>query len=585
MHIFEREIKGRRYRVLATSERVPGKIHPVSRQVSLGPVEDDERVTPSRCVVVGQRRLGDVGALVEVAHELGVLRAFDAVAPRAGDGPSLGEMILGVAIQRVCAPGAKVHLPGFMADCAARFSAQPPDRMTGQAFHRATRDVPEATYDAVQVALAKRACTLYGLETDVLAYDTTNFDTFIETTTPSKLAMRGHAKSKRSDLRIVGLALMTSGTGSVPLFHRTYAGNESDKTVLAATLGVLGQLHRELGSGDRTLVRDGGFYGEQLELDLGDRGYHSLTVLPLSSVVAREALAEASGKLQPLEGKLQSILAFRTRRTIGAVVRTLLVIESPELLAGQLRGMDAAQSKAVEGLTHLADRLAAERAGTARGRRHTRTTLEKQLAVLTAKEHVAEFIRVQLGGDDKHPTLAFHVDDLARARFVSERLGKRVLVTDQHDWSNERIVRAFRSQWKVERAFRRMKRGAVSPWGPSHQWTDDSLRAHTFATVLGLMLASLVRLKLRRAGIRLPVRRAFALLRRIRLTRLAVRSRGLGGPREVLIPPVLDDSARSAIRVFRLDRWSRLISATPMPSGRARHRARSRASAGDAARK
>lgn len=34
------------------------------------------------------------------------------------------------------------------------------------------------------------------------------------------------------------------------------------------------------------------------------------------------------------------------------------------------------------------------------------------------------------------------------------------------------------------------------PWGPSHHWTDPSLRLHTFATVVGLALVSLARLAL-----------------------------------------------------------------------------------------
>jgi hypothetical protein len=49
----------------------------------------------------------------------------------------------------------------------------------------------------------------------VLAFDTTNFDTHIATTTPGELARRGHAKSKRSDLRVVGLATLVSETGHV----------------------------------------------------------------------------------------------------------------------------------------------------------------------------------------------------------------------------------------------------------------------------------------------------------------------------------------------------------------------------------
>ncbi|WP_437604384.1 hypothetical protein [Sorangium sp. So ce590] len=34
------------------------------------------------------------------------------------------------------------------------------------------------------------------------------------------------------------------------------------------------------------------------------------------------------------------------------------------------------------------------------------------------------------------------------------------------------------------------------PRGPSHPWADGSLRLHTFATVLGLMLVSLARIAL-----------------------------------------------------------------------------------------
>ena len=73
----------------------------------------------------------------------------------------------------------------------------------------------------------------------MLAFDTTNFDTHIATLTPGELARRGHAKSKRSDLRVVGLGLLVSETGHVPLLYRTYAGNGSDQAVLEACLNGL----------------------------------------------------------------------------------------------------------------------------------------------------------------------------------------------------------------------------------------------------------------------------------------------------------------------------------------------------------
>jgi hypothetical protein len=63
-------------------------------------------------------------------------------------------------------------------------------------------------------------------------------------------------------------------------------------------------------------------------------------------------------------------------------------------------------------------------------------------------------------------------------------------------WSTGRIVQAFHGQWNVEELFRRAKKGGVVPWGPSHQWADGSIRLHTFATVLGLMLVSLAKIAL-----------------------------------------------------------------------------------------
>ena len=361
----------------------------------------------------------------------------------------------------------------------------------------------------------------------------------------------------------------------MPLFHHNYAGNESDDTMPARTLESLAKIHTQLGEADRTLVRDGGFAGTQLDLDLAKSGYRSVSVLALSTTASREALAAAVGRLEPLSGKLHKVGAWRTRTQVDGLDRTLVVVDSAELLEGQLRGLSVATKKARKELRKIAARLEKKRAGVAKGHHYTAESLRHRIDKLTRREHVREVLRIEVGGDQKHPTLAVTLDAAGKKRLeeatgrsdwkkrvMEERLGKRVLVTDQHEWTSERIVRAFRSQWKVERAFRRMKRGAVSPWGPSYQWTTDSLRAHTFATVLGLQLATLVRLKLQRSGIKRTTKGCMKLLAGIRLTRLLARQRGLGGPREIFVPARLESDGRRAVEVFGLDRWTPLFSAT-----------------------
>ena len=194
-------------------------------------------------------------------------------------------MVLAVAVQRACAPAAKCHLAAFLESCVPRVSCLPASTFTGQSFHRLAAPVTDEQLEKAQIEIARSVIRRFQLSTDVLAFDTTNFDTHIATTTPGELARRGHAKSKRRDLRVVGLATLVSETGQVPLLHRTYPGNGSDQTVLGECLHALGKLHDALDDGDsrtrpgcRTLVRDGGSWSEQLELDLDVAGYYTLKI-------------------------------------------------------------------------------------------------------------------------------------------------------------------------------------------------------------------------------------------------------------------------------------------------------------------
>src|SRR5207244_13142237 len=107
-----------------------------------------------------------------------------------------------------------------------------------------------------------------------------------------------------------------------------YGGNGSDQAVLTACLDGLRELHEALDRGEgclrpaqRTLVRDGGFWSPQLELELDVAGYYSLISLPLGHQAAAEALPMAArrGAMKPLSGKLSGVRAARLRSAGGAV--------------------------------------------------------------------------------------------------------------------------------------------------------------------------------------------------------------------------------------------------------------------------
>src|SRR3989475_6512518 len=554
MHIFEREVGGRRYRIAAQSVWDSKTGRSVARQVVLGPAAAPPVADLSATHTVGTRALGDVGALVWVAEQLDLVALIDRACGGVGakGGPSVGELAVAVAIQRACSPGPKRDLGEFLDASLPRVSCLPGSAFTGQAFHRVAQQVTERELEQAQVAISKAAVARFELSADVLAFDTTNFDTHIATLTPGELAQRGHAKSKRKDLRVVGLGVLVSETGHVPLLYRTYSGNSSDQAVLAGGLEGVRALHESLDEGEgrqpaqRTLGRDGGSWSPQLELDLDVAGYYSLISLPLGHAAAEQALQTAAkrGAMKWLTGKLSGVRAARVRAKIGNLDRTLVVVESQELLEGQKRGIAVALRKAKAELRKL-DRLA-------QAKRISRSNLEQRINKTLARDHLSSFVVTEIDGSDKKPTLNWYVDAALRRQLEKTRLGRRVLCTDQHLWSTGRIVHAFRGQWNVEELFRRSKEGGVVPWGPSHQWADGSLRLHTFATVLGLMLVSLAKIALGTGDSSLAMMGDLA---EIRATMVRTTTRGPGHRATVLLAPDLNVQQRRAVRIFALDRW------------------------------
>ena len=572
MNIFERQVGGRRYRIASQSVWDPAKQRPFARQAVLGSADPPPVADLGSTLAIGTLLVGDVGALLWVAEQLDLIKLIDQAcglrAPR--NGPTVGEMVVAVAVQRACGPGAKCHLAAFLESCVPRVSCLPASRFTGQSFHRLAAQVTDEQLEKAQIEIARSMIRRFELSTDVLAFDTTNFDTHIATTTPGELARRGHAKSKRSDLRVVGLATLVSETGHVPLLHRTYPGNGADQTVLGECLEALGKLHDALNDGDprtrpgcRTLVRDGGSWSEQLELDLDVAGYYTLISLPLSHTSSQLALEHATrrGAMKRLGGKLGDVRAARFRTPVGdaELDRTLVVVESQELLRGQKRGIAVALRKAKSELRKL-ERQAAKG-------RLEREALEARVQKVLKREHLSDFVIATVRESRGKTSLQWHVDAARRRLLERTRLGRRVLCTDHHLCSNGRIVHAFRGQWNVEELFRRAKKGGIAPWGPSHQWADTSLRLHTFATVIGLMLVSLVRLTL---GNRKSAQSTMKTLSQVKATLVKVRTKERGRRATVMLAPDITAEQRKAIRIFELDRWlpallSSIPQSTPSP--------------------
>jgi transposase len=340
----------------------------------------------------------------------------------------------------------------------------------------------------------------------------TNFATFIDTgNARAPIAQRGKAKQKRSDLRLVGLGLVVTRDGGIPLLSHAYPGSKPDVTQFPEMIKTLAARHAALaaaadggtaGTGtDMTVVFDAGQNSEANFALLAGTNLHYVGSVPASD--CRDLLAlPAAARSVVDEGRFGGLTACDTRRPVYGTERRAILTHSPELHAHQARGFDGTTlAKAGRKLDELAATLA-------RGKtRRPRAKVEAEIGKITHDPWVRRVITWQLAGEQpKDLRLTWDIDQDARAVLEEEIFGKHVLITDHDDWPATEVIAAYRSQSEAEFSFRQMKDPRAVSFSPMFHWTEHNIRVHTFTCVLALQIAHLLRLQAERAGLHMSVR-------------------------------------------------------------------------------
>jgi hypothetical protein len=144
----------------------------------------------------------------------------------------------------------------------------------------------------------------------------------------------------------------------------------------------------------------------------------------------------------------------------------------------------------------------------ARGKKPTLQGTQNRLQTIIAGRHMKQLLPAKVRiGKDQIPRLHWAFSNKEWEKLHRTLLGKTILFTDRDQWTDEQIVIAYRSQFHVEAAFRRMKDPRSLTFRPAHHWTDQKLKVHAFYCVLALMIMSLLRRKLAQAGIFMSIAR------------------------------------------------------------------------------
>ena len=507
--IVKKRINGKLYYYAVETKWIEGKSR-IVWQKYLGKVEDIVQAVTAAAPPAPQTakvfEFGAVAALYSIAERLCLADTIDKHVSKRNQGASVGNYMLIAAINRCIAPKSKRQIADWFASTSLRrWLPMRPEQLSSQRFWDHMGYLDEKEIERIEDELAQNLVREFGVDVRALLYDATNFFTYIDSTTESELAQRGHSKAKRNDLRQVGLALLVTTDFHIPLLHQVYPGNRPDAKQFESITGGLSRRYQTLSQHcqDITLIFDKGNNSEKNLSRIEKGPFHFVgSLVPTHHT---DLLNVPLDQFTPVpDERCAGVRAYRTTREVLGIERTVIVTYSENLFVGQIQGLTMHLNKAVKALKEIQRRLLAKKPSRG-GKPVTRTSVEKQVKVALSAQFLSAVVRYDIQEVDGRPQLTFMIDRSALRQLEDRSFGKTILFTDQHDWSTADIIGAYRGQANIEEAFKRMKDPHFLSWSPMFHWTDQKIRVHAFYCVLALTLTALLRQELHRNGIELSI--------------------------------------------------------------------------------
>jgi len=559
--IISKKVSGHTYYYLREMARVGGKPKMVSERY-LGKAADIEAAIDGATVLPDRTRhlaFGDVAGVWAMLGRLRVVEIVDEVvgARRADAAASVGTYIALATLNRVCDPCSKLGFGEWWAKTAAdRWLRLPAAALDHRRFWEAMDQISDAELTEIERRVVAGMVETFGVDLSGLVLDMTNFATWIDSANDrAPIAQRGHSKQKRSDLRIVGLGLVVSVDGGVPLVSHAYPGDKPDVTQFPAMVRELTERFETLVGGEPggadgrlTLVFDAGQNSEDnIELFEGSP-FHFVGSLPPSD--HPDLLAVPTDGYRPVDRqRFPGLTAFETTKVVFGAERCIVVTHSENLHDKQSRGFDQTLAKARRQLSGLAARLA-------RGKtRKPKEKVEAEIAAILKPRWLARVISTSLSGQSPAELrLTWTTKPKARQALEAELFGKRILFTDKTRVPRAVIVADYRSQEAAEGDFRQMKDPHVVSFSPMFHFTEQKIRVHVFYCVLALMVARLMTREADRHQIHMSVRELLDTLAGIQETVLLYQGER-GRPRARRMPTEIDPTQQRLYDLFGLDAY------------------------------
>src|SRR5258705_4725993 len=486
------------YYYVVESARVDGKPR-IVHQAYLGTAEKVADLVKDRTAPVPlsatMRDFGLPGSLWLAAQETGLFSLLESLWPPPRSGPSAAHYLLLAAIHRICQPGPKTEVSDWYDRTVLRSLWRiPPERYTSQVFWDAFEQIlPEEPsgndpLEDAQLRLLALWKEKQAISRRLLAYDTTNFYTYIASTnTRNELAQRGHNKQGRHNLRQVGLSYVLDGESGLSLCHHVYPGDVADAEEFSAALSRITHMldHNQIARDTVTLVFDKGTAALANTMELEEAHVGWISALPWNQAPA-ELRERAVEQLPPCSSQQPGVRTAAEKLLVHGKEYLCVVKHWASFACEQLHSLTTSVSKVLQYLRRFSMELNKPKA------RWDEKKVRSKIQRWLSGQFLTDVIHYDLQQRDGRWQLQFDFNGAAWQRLLGHRLGRTVLLTNRMDWTAEQVVAGYAGQQQVERVFRGLKDGEWLAWGPMHRWTDRKIRIHAFYCMLGISLLQYV---------------------------------------------------------------------------------------------
>lgn len=394
-----------------------------------------------------------------------------------------------LVVGRLLAPGSERHTWTWAENLSAIFELTgKPERFSLASFYRAADHVFRVK-DAIESHLSMKEKELFNLPEMLCFFDLTN--TYMEgQASGNSKAKRGHSKEKRSDCKLLTLALIVDEQGFAKYSH-LYAGNQNEGKTLPEMIELLMKARPDL-SKNRTVIMDAGIATAENIQYSKDNQFHYIVVSRSKSMFSPDDTEQLkvihqdddrNFKLEVLRLEKENE-AYLLCRSTGRILKD--------------KGIRVTQEE------HFIDRLEYYKNGLGKkGHTKSYTKIVEMIGRLREKYPRASKlynVKVVLKENPSAPDKN-NATDIIWEKRVEDQLnmdGCYILRTDHMDMTDLEIWKTYVMLTRVESAFRCLK-SSLGLRPVFHQIKRRS-DAHMFITVLAYHILHIIEQRLRFHG-------------------------------------------------------------------------------------